>query len=56
MVATQPIPRNTPSTSDDEAQALLAVHTKGTNGRVRTRPQAQRGTVPGENPGTKVRS
>jgi len=55
MPATQPIPRNAMSSSDIEADRILGVHNKATDGR-RKPPgvQVQRGTVPGENAGTKV--
>jgi len=56
MPAIQPIPRNTPSSADDEAQALLAVHEKGTRGR--RKPQAaqpRQANVSGATAGTKVR-
>lgn len=55
MPATQPIPRNAPSSSDVEADRVLAVHNRGTDNR-RKPPGVPhvRGTVPGENAGTKV--
>lgn len=56
MVAVQPIPRNAPSSSDVEAQALLRVHNRGTDGRVKRSPLPQYSRVPGENPGTRVRA
>jgi hypothetical protein len=54
MPATQPIPRNAPSSADREASRVLAVHEAGTRGRPAQRRVAVRTAEPGERPGTQV--
>ena len=59
MPAIQPIPQNSPSTSDTEAARLLADHNRRTDARKKSpadwAPTTQRGSVPGENAGTRVK-
>lgn len=57
--AVQPIPVNNPNTNSADTQAvkLLALHNRSTDGRVRTparwNPTTRRGSVAGENSGTR---
>lgn len=59
MPAIQPIPRNAPDSRSIEAAAVLALHNRSTDARVRNpaswAPATRRGGVPGENPGRRVR-
>lgn len=59
MPAIQPIPRNSPTPSEDEAQRLLANHNRSTDGRLRTpsrfAPSVQRSTAAGQNAGRRVK-
>lgn len=59
MPAIQPIPRNSPTPSEEEAQHLLANHNRSTDGRLRTparwAPATQRSTAAGQNAGRRVK-
>lgn len=57
MPAIQPIPRNAPGPSSEEATKVLALHNRSTENRSKeSGPAVQRGTVRGEDPGSRVGS
>lgn len=59
MPAIQPIPRNAPTTSSEEASAVLALHNRSTDSRTRSPRWAQAGAnagpIAGENSGRRVK-
>lgn len=59
MPAIQPIPRNSPTPTEQEAARLLANHNRSTDGRLRSparwAPPTQRGSVTGESAGRRVK-